>query len=228
MTPVRAVSFVILLRMKITKLGHCCLLIEENGVRILTDPGMFTVPAHEVVSDLNVVLITHEHADHFHIPSLKAILERNPLAKVVCGPDVGEQLLVEGIAHMVVGDGGRAEEKGVTIEGYGANHAIVHQSIPQARNTGYFVGGKLFYPGDAFTDPNRSVDILALPTGGPWMKLAEAIDYALALKPRTAFAVHDFVASEAGQSITQRIAGSILEAQGIELRPVELNKEYEF
>src|SRR3989338_6362300 len=25
--------------MKITKLGHCCLLIEEKGVKILTDPG---------------------------------------------------------------------------------------------------------------------------------------------------------------------------------------------
>ncbi|MBI2052837.1 MAG: MBL fold metallo-hydrolase, partial [Candidatus Ryanbacteria bacterium] len=28
--------------MKITKFGHCCLLIKENGVRILTDPGTYS------------------------------------------------------------------------------------------------------------------------------------------------------------------------------------------
>ena len=28
--------------MKITKLGHCCLVIEEKGLKILTDPGSYT------------------------------------------------------------------------------------------------------------------------------------------------------------------------------------------
>ena len=34
--------------MKITKFGHCCLLIEENGVRILTDPGTYSTQQSEV------------------------------------------------------------------------------------------------------------------------------------------------------------------------------------
>ncbi len=28
--------------MKIKKIGHCCLIIETKGVRIMTDPGTFT------------------------------------------------------------------------------------------------------------------------------------------------------------------------------------------
>jgi len=32
--------------MKITKLGHCCLLIETKGKRVLTDPGSYTVKTH--------------------------------------------------------------------------------------------------------------------------------------------------------------------------------------
>jgi hypothetical protein len=28
--------------MKIKKLGHCCLVIEENGVKVMTDPGSFS------------------------------------------------------------------------------------------------------------------------------------------------------------------------------------------
>ena len=58
--------------MKITKFGHCCLLIEENGVRILTDPGTYSTQQSEV-KNIDFVLITHEHADHFHIDSLKAL-----------------------------------------------------------------------------------------------------------------------------------------------------------
>ena len=34
--------------MKITKFGHSCLLIEENGVRILTDPGTYSTQQSEV------------------------------------------------------------------------------------------------------------------------------------------------------------------------------------
>ena len=33
--------------------------------------------------------------------------------------------------------------------------------------------------------------MLALPVAGPWMKIADAIDFAKAIKARTAFGVHD-------------------------------------
>src|SRR3989344_5644853 len=50
--------------------------IEENGVRILTDPGTYSTQQSEV-KNIDFVLITHEHADHFHIDSLKALLKNN-------------------------------------------------------------------------------------------------------------------------------------------------------
>ena len=34
--------------MNITKLGHCCLLIEEKGLRILTDPGAYSTGQNEI------------------------------------------------------------------------------------------------------------------------------------------------------------------------------------
>lgn len=74
--------------MKITKFGHCCLLIEENGVRILTDPGTYSTQQSEV-KNIDFVLITHEHSDHFHIDSLKALLKNNPQAKVITNKSVG-------------------------------------------------------------------------------------------------------------------------------------------
>lgn len=55
--------------MKITKLGHCCLVIEEAGQKILTDPGTFTTSQNDM-TDINILLITHEHADHYHLDSV--------------------------------------------------------------------------------------------------------------------------------------------------------------
>src|SRR4051812_27786091 len=56
--------------MKIKKLGHCCLVIETKGIRIMTDPGNYsTLQADE--KNIDIILITHEHTDHLHIESLK-------------------------------------------------------------------------------------------------------------------------------------------------------------
>ena len=211
--------------MHITKFGHCCLLIEENGVRILTDPGTYSTQQNEV-KNIDVVLITHEHADHVHIDSLKAILKHNPLAQVITNTSVGALLEKEGIAFQIVEDGQQTTKNGVLIEGFGNVHALLHASIPPIQNTGYFVANKLFYPGDAFTNPGKHVEILALPVAGPWMKLAEAIDYALEIKPNICFPVHDGILKSPG--LTHLIPPKVLEPKGIMFMILEIEKKSEF
>ena len=44
--------------MRITHLGHSCLLVETAGQRILIDPGVFS-HGFEELTDLSAVLITH-------------------------------------------------------------------------------------------------------------------------------------------------------------------------
>ena len=215
--------------MKITKLGHCCLALEERGVRLLTDPGAFTADKHSALTGLDAILFTHEHADHYHLQSLRAILKGNPLAKVICNPGVAALLVKEGIAHEVVGDGDTFDIKGVNIAGHGATHAVIHSSLPSVQNTGFFIAGRLWYPGDELTvDPGTKPDIMALPLAGPWMKLSEALDYALKLQPKSAFPVHDMVLSDLGNATHQRVAASVLEPRGIRFFAIELDKEYEF
>lgn len=177
--------------MKITKLGHCCLLIETKGKRILTDPGSYTIEAHSKIENIDYILFTHEHQDHYHIESFKVILEKNPQVVIYSNSSVSELLEKEGIKHTQINHNDSIPLGEITVVGIGEKHAQMHITIPLSSNLGYFIDGRLWYPGDAFTNPERSVEILALPVSGPWMKLSEAIDYALFLKPKKVFPVHD-------------------------------------
>lgn len=74
--------------MRIKKNGHCCLLVQTPSAVILTDPGMFS-SEQNVLTGIDIVLITHEHADHLHVDSLKEILKNNPSARVITNSSVG-------------------------------------------------------------------------------------------------------------------------------------------
>jgi L-ascorbate metabolism protein UlaG (beta-lactamase superfamily) len=215
--------------MKITKLGHCCMLIEEKGVKLLTDPGSFTVEKNITITGLDGILYTHEHGDHYHLQSLQALLKNNPKVKVLANPSVAAILAKEGIAHEVLANGGNSEIKGVPVSGHGMTHAIIHSSLPPVQNTGFFIAERLWYPGDELgVDPGLQPDIMALPLAGPWLKFGEAIDYALKLKPKMAFAVHDMVLNPMFAGFIPQMAGPILEPRGTRFFGIELEKEYEF
>jgi len=176
--------------MQITKLGHCCLLIETNGKRILTDPGTYSTKQNEV-RNIDLILITHEHADHLHVESLQTVLKNNPKAHIVTNASVGKILSEQKIAFEVCSDGMKTLFQNVPIEAIGKTHAKAYGDFPELENTGFWIAGRFFYPGDALTDPKRKIEILALPVAGPWIKLAEAIDYEKRVKPKVCFPVHD-------------------------------------
>jgi L-ascorbate metabolism protein UlaG (beta-lactamase superfamily) len=212
--------------MKIKKLGHCCLVIEDNGKRIMTDPGSYTVTEQEMEKNIDLILITHEHGDHLHVNSLKNILANNPNAVVVTNSGVGKILDEAGIQYKKLEDGGTGEFSGVSLEAHGNKHAEIYEDFGQVQNTGYLIQNTLFYPGDSFTNPGKKVDILALPVLAPWLKIKESIDYAVALKPRIAFPVHDWNIKDA--SFLNKIPPTVLGRHDIKFKVLEINKEEEF
>ena len=176
--------------MKITKLGHCCLIVEIENLRILTDPGNYST-GQDDAKNIDVILITHEHADHLHLESLIRVLENNPNANIITNQGVGVLLDEKKIRYQIVGHEQQIKFEDILIEGFGKEHAVIYPTWKTVENTGYFIANKLLYPGDAFYKPPKPVDILALPVDGPWVKISESIDYALSVKPRVSFPVHD-------------------------------------
>ena len=177
--------------MRLTKLGHACLLVEEADARLLVDPGVFS-SGFEQLSGLTGVLVTHQHADHLDVDRLLPLLEKNPDARVHADEASAAALGERGVAATSVHEGD-VLDLGASVRVAGVQHAVIHPDIPVVPNVGYLVGERFFHPGDAYTVPGQDVEVLGLPTGAPWLKMAECGDYLRAVAPRVAMPVHDAV-----------------------------------
>lgn len=201
--------------MIITKLGHCCLLIETHDTRILTDPGFLSTTQNDLLN-IDIILITHEHKDHLHTESLSIILKNNPKAVIVTNSSVGKILLDLKIPYTVLEGNAVTQLSDTHLTACDGTHAEIIEKYGLVQNTGYFIDEQLFYPGDAYTNPQREVPILALPVAGPWCKVSEVIRYALEIKPEVAFPVHDGILTEAGKTITHGVVATKLTEAGIQ------------
>ena len=211
--------------MKIKKIGHCCFIAEpKEGVRVMTDPGAFSTLQVEE-KNISAILFTHEHQDHFHLDSLKKVLENNPSAMVITNTAVGKLLEEAGITYTKIEEGQSYDLNGVKIIGFGNLHAEIYNTYGQVQNTGYMIED-LCYPGDAFQYPDARVDILALPVTGPWMRIKDAINYAKNIKPRIVFPVHDAHIQE-WASFIWRVPENLLKEDNIEFKKLDLGKEEE-
>jgi L-ascorbate metabolism protein UlaG (beta-lactamase superfamily) len=202
--------------MHITKLGHCCMLIEVNGKKIMTDPGGWSDFKQNVITDVDIILITHEHGDHLHTESLHRVLKNNPEAIVVTNTSVGKILKNEQISFEKLEDTENNTVAGIYLEGHGKMHKEIYGDMGMVQNTGYFIENTFFYPGDALTDPKKQVEALALPVVGPWLNIKDTINYAKALKPKIAFPVHDGMLKITGPF--HALPKNLLTPEGIDVR----------
>ncbi len=188
--------------MRITKFGHACVRVEHAGVRIVLDPGSFTERA--AVEGADVVLITHQHADHYDADHLRAtsaeIHTIGAVADVVReeAPDLVDRL------HVVAP--GDTLDVGVPVRVVGDKHAVIHPDYPRFDNSGYLLdvaGTKVYHPGDALTGPGEAIDVLLAPVSAPWLKVGEAIDFVREVAAPRTLAIHDRVYSEVGLAMVE-------------------------
>lgn len=173
-----------LARVGVRFLGHATTVVEINGVRILTDPflrsrlgplvrhGPLPDPAE---LDVDVVVISHGHADHFDLPSLAALPGR---PAIVVPRGLGEIVDREPSLRgdvIEVAAGQSLDVAGVTIRAVPARHWISPRA-PRAEPVGYVLDGgpRVYFAGDTGPfDGMRAlagaVDVALLPvwTWGP-------------------------------------------------------------
>jgi L-ascorbate metabolism protein UlaG (beta-lactamase superfamily) len=179
--------------LQLTHFGHACVLVDTGSARLLFDPGTFSHD-FEGLRDLDGVLITHAHADHLDLDRLQPLLEANSDVRLIADTGSAESLRDNGIAYTVAHPGDVVEIAGAAITVVGGEHAVIHPDLPTIPNIGYLVNhGAFYHPGDSFHVPEQRVDVLGLPTGAPWLKLSEAVDFLRAVSPRAAVPIHQAV-----------------------------------
>lgn len=184
--------------MILTKREHACLVIEHDGASLVVDPGSFTVAFAS--ENLAAIVVTHEHADHVTPEHLDRLLAQAPADVQLFAP-AGVAAAHPHYAWIIVDAGDVRSAGPFALAFFGGRHATIHRSIPIVDNLGVFVNETLYYPGDSFTVPERPVDVLAVPSSAPWLKIGEVMDYLDAVRPRRSFPTHERVNSEEGRAM---------------------------
>ncbi|MEU9103319.1 MBL fold metallo-hydrolase [Streptomyces xanthophaeus] len=175
---------------EITWWGHATCTVEDSGVRVLTDPLFARRLAHlrrrrgevppRAAAAADVVLVSHLHSDHLHLPSLarlapgtrllvprgtrRAVPSLARLARV-CGLEVTEVAPDDEVA---VRDGVRVRAVSARHDGrrlpFGPQLAPALGYVVQGAARTYFAGDTGLF--DAMADEVGPVDVALLPVGG--------------------------------------------------------------
>lgn len=211
--------------MRITHLGHAAVLAETSAARILIDPGNFSDAWHGL-TDLDAVLITHQHPDHVDPDHVPALLAANPDAAVYVEPSIldavtaGELPALDQARQLAPGETARVGP--VLVEAVGGEHAVIHRDIPRIGNIGLVLRAEgepsLFHPGDSYATAPEGVDVLAMPAYGPWAAMKETIDFVRAVRAPRGFPIHDELLSDRGRALVFNRITSMTGTELLDLR----------
>ncbi len=205
------------MQVEITWWGHATCTVEDSGVRVLTDP-LFTrrlahlrrrrgalPPPQAAVADL--VLVSHLHADHLHLPSLARlapgtrVLVPRGASRVLPGLRRLRWLRITEVAAGDVVEAGVLRVRAVPARHDGRRLPLGPHRSPAL---GYVLSGaaRTYFAGDtglfdAMADTVGKVDMALLPVGGwgPYLghghlDASRAAEALARLAPRGAVPVH--------------------------------------
>lgn len=156
--------------MRVTKYPQSCLVLEKGDGRIVIDPGTVAMDRHDLdeFGDVQAVLYTHRHYDHFDERYVEPLLERG----VALYGNADMCSLVEAMHE--VSDGQSLEVAGFHVEARDLPHVPMVDGSAGPPNTGFLVDGRLFHPGDGIELEGLRAQALALPITGPSISFRDA------------------------------------------------------
>ncbi len=102
---------------------------------MLVDPGDFST-AWRGLTDLDAVLVTHQHPDHADPVWLPRLLDANPNAMVAVESSVVDIVDLPDRTRRL-GPGETIDIGSLTVETIGGQHAVIHRDYPRIGNVGF-------------------------------------------------------------------------------------------
>lgn len=175
---------------------HASMVIETPGGVIYVDP-VGGAERYRGLPQPSLILITHEHGDHFDLPTLQAL----PAVAIIANPAVHAMLPADMQSRATaMANGDAAQAIGLTIEAVPAYNTTPdrQQYHPRGRDNGYVltIGGKRFYiAGDTEDTPEmralEDIEVAFLPMNLPYtMTVQQAAEAVADFRPVTVFPYH--------------------------------------
>lgn len=186
--------------MKIYKYLHSCVVFEEEGFKLLVDPGIYSFVEGRVKAsdfkDVSAVIITHNHPDHLDKENLKTILQLSG-AKLYTNGQVADELKELDIDTELLTDGdfqiGPFSIKTLSV----VHQPLLDAPVPQM--TALVIDDKVLHPVDSFEQNlqrYQGIEMLLLPIMAPFTDEISVAAFADKLQPKQIIAVHDGFAKE--------------------------------
>ena len=191
--------------MKVTRLGQAGLLFAAGDTTVLVDP-YFTdsvpgVPRRKQVPERvwdikpDILLITHDHIDHYDPETVKRFVNENTAATLLSPKSVWEKLPrpARGNNYVLVSPGVQWTQDGITVTAVKARHSdpyAVGFALNADGKSIYITGDTLFFLDVSL--PFESVDYVFLPINGRGnnMNAGDAAEFAGLIGAKTAVPVH--------------------------------------
>ena len=206
-------------KVTLTCIKHACIEINYNGTEIQIDPVGFGVQPttdYNQFPKANIILITHEHKDHFDREAITCV--RTPATSIYSNTAVYNMFrnslpLKNGDSIVYAPD---IKIEAVAAYNYTEGHTQFH---PKGRDNGYILtldGLRIYIAGDTEDIPEmeaiKDIDIAFLPCNQPYtMTVDQMVKAAKTIKPKVLFPYH-YSQTPISQAV-MKLAGS-----GIDVR----------
>ena len=202
----------------LTFLGHGTLMLTFMDTVLHIDPYS-TVADYAALPQADLILLTHEHADHLDEKALALV--RTPATDMILPPVCADRLQ----GGLIMKNGDTRTVRGITITAVPA-YNLVHRRDngepfhPRGVGNGYlldFGDTRLYVAGDTENTPEmaalKDVDIAFLPMNLPYTMTPEMVaDAARSLRPRLLYPYHY------GDTDPQRLVELLRDQKDIEVR----------
>lgn len=200
--------------MKITKYDHACFSIEHEGSILLVDPGNDAIDA-PLDGQVDIVYFTHEHDDHCSAANLEQIIKSNPHVTILGSEAIATKL--SDFKVQIVSSGELLDIDPFRLRFCGDTHATIYPTLPTIQNVGILINDRIYYPGDSFEPCPVQPEVLLLPIAGPWLRIQDAIDLMINLRPSYVLPTHYSPLSDIGKGYALRWVKHFASEQQIKL-----------
>ncbi|MEK6934765.1 MAG: MBL fold metallo-hydrolase [Nanoarchaeota archaeon] len=183
--------------MRITKYAQSTVLVEEEGKRLLIDPGKYNFEDGRVTRDffrdIGILFITHKHADHYDLDAVKNIYQSSS-PKIYTVKEISDALKNEGITSSVFNTGNKIQEGPFSIESIVTDHTVNGEKIDCFGLLIKSKGKSFYHTSDTLHLPKKPTgcSVLMVPINNRrvCMNIEEAVKFATEVNPDLVIPVH--------------------------------------